>query len=282
MYIQSLENTSMDQITQCFNQAFANYFVPFNATPAYLKRRWQATGVDLSLSFGVFEGQQLGGFIINAIDQWRGHLSAFNAATGVIPEFRGQRLVKKMYEKAIPRLQNTGVKQICLEVICENEKAIKAYQSVGMKIGRRLRCFAGEISISGAIQAKVKVEKQMIAQWEVYQTFWDFEPSWEQFNPCVERAREAYTIYELHQDEQCLGYAIINPQNGSIRQFAIHPDHRRRGLGKLLFYHLSKVRPKLSLNNIDDRSEATCTFLEQLGFDNPINQYEMSGRINGS
>jgi len=184
-----------------------------------------------------------------------------------------------MYDTALPFLKKTGVRQICLEVICQNEKAIKAYQSVGMKIDRKLRCFSGEVNIKGAILPNIKIRKTMIAQWDLYQSFWEVEPAWEHLQATIERIRKDYTIYELYKKEECCGYAIINPQNGAVPQFAIHPKHRRQGLGKMLFHHLTKVRPELKLNNIDDQPQSTCDFLHHLGFNNPIDQYEMSAMI---
>ncbi len=54
------------------------------------------------------------------VDEHYGKLTAHNDGTGVIPTYRGNQLVDKMYEVAIPRFKAKGIEQCTLEVIQEN------------------------------------------------------------------------------------------------------------------------------------------------------------------
>src|SRR5687768_6451246 len=121
MEIKSLENTPLAEIAACFNLAFSDYFVKFAATEEYLKNRWRANSVDYSLSFGAFENGKLVAFIIHGIDKLNGKKTAYNAGTGVIPEFRGQKLVAQLYDFALSRLKAAGILQSTLEVITQNQ-----------------------------------------------------------------------------------------------------------------------------------------------------------------
>ena len=148
-----------------------------------------------------------------------------------------------------------------------------------MKLGRTLKCFSGEIQQKPSSYDHLVIKKNMVAQWPVYQQFWDVAPAWDHSNQSIERLRSDYTIYEIYSNQECCAYAIINPQNGAVPQFAVAPQHRSKGLGKILFHHLAKVSPKLKLNNVDAASPNTIDFLNQLGLKNTIDQYEMSAMI---
>ena len=63
---QALDNTSLQQIAACFNLAFSDYEQPMQLTPESMNYYLTASGVDLSLSFGAFCGEELVGFILNS------------------------------------------------------------------------------------------------------------------------------------------------------------------------------------------------------------------------
>src|SRR6478735_7672377 len=102
MEFRTLENTSLAEITAFFNAAFADYFVPINATVEAMQNRWRSSRVDFNLSVGAFEAGKLVAFIFTGVDDWQGRKTAYNAGTGVIPEFRGRKLVSELYDFAIP------------------------------------------------------------------------------------------------------------------------------------------------------------------------------------
>jgi len=279
MDIRTLEKIDLNSITQTFNKAFENYFVPFKLTPQLLSQRIQVSGIDLSKSYGVLDGDDLVGFMLIAIDNWGDKKTAYNGGTGVIPNFRGQRLVKQMYDYAIPEFKQLGVEQLILEVICENEKAIKAYESVGMKIHRRLCCYSGELNDVSKEATDIQIKISNKPDWNMYDIIQDYLPSWDHVKQSVNRSQENYKYVELYQNKKLVGFAIINPQNGAIPQFGIFEDYRRKGFGSLLFKSLAEIRTPLKLNNIDSDYKAAGAFLKNLGIKNKIDQFEMIGNV---
>ena len=124
MIVKKLEGIEFDRIADCFLKSFANYYVKVPTDKNYYKNRWEMAKVDYALSYGMFDGEKLIGFIINAIDNRNGKRIAFNTGTGVLPEYRGRGIVKSIYDFAIPDLKNSGITKCLLEVIIENIKAI--------------------------------------------------------------------------------------------------------------------------------------------------------------
>ena len=100
MIVNNLSKTSLDDIIECFLLAFENYFVKMPTDTNYYKERWKASKVDLNLSYGMFDKGRLVGFIIHAVDKRAGVLTAYNAGTGVIPEYRGKRITSTIYNYA--------------------------------------------------------------------------------------------------------------------------------------------------------------------------------------
>jgi len=279
MEIKTLENINLDTLTQTFNKAFENYFVPFKLTPQLLSQRIQNSGIDLSSSYGAFDDDKLVAFMLIAIDDLNGIKSAYNGGTGVIPDYRGQKLVKQMYDIAIPKYKSNGVHQLTLEVICENEKAIKAYESVGMKIDRRLACYAGNITLTETEPIDLEITVNEKPNWTDYRLINEYEPTWDHQQNSILRAQGSYKYVELHQVENLIGYAIFNPVNGAIAQFGVSKAHRRKGIGTQLFSALAKMKSPLKLNNVDTSYDPSKQFLTTLGLKNTIDQFEMKGMI---
>ena len=274
----SLDKTNIEILTKVFNEAFANYFVTFHATPEYLETRWHGGRVNYHLSFGAFDGTELVGFMMHGIDDKKGHKTAFNIATGVIPSHRGQRLVKQLYQYASPILKENGVTQCGLEVIQENEFAIKAYQSAGFAICRSLNCYSGKIALPFSdFPSGVVLKEVDKMDWENIEDFWCFYPAWEQVPQAIELKKSLYTFLVLLKNDQRIGYAVLDEKSGSIAQFGIHKDFRGQGFGKLLFQGIRNLRDAVRIVNVED--ERVITFLEKIGLKNTVNQYEMEFRF---
>lgn len=276
MEIITLESTSIKDLTACFNEAFSDYFIKFNATEFYLAERWKGAGIDFSLSAGVLDGNQLVGFIMIGIRDWQGHKTAFNAGTGVIPSHRGNKLTERMYDFLIPKFKENEVKAMSLEVIQENVKAIHVYEKVGLKIDRGLNCFKGAITIEGTEQGQdMSFQETDTPQWDFMQSCYSIEPAWESNNLALQACSDLYAFFEVKKENELIGFINIRKDNGDIKQFGVHPNYRNQGVGKFMFFQVAKKYPEVKLNNVDDSAPEVLSFLDRVGLHNVINQYEM-------
>ena len=158
MIVKKLGNIAFETIIDCFLKSFKNYYVELPTDINYYKQRWELAKVDFNLSYGMFDNEKLIGFIINAVDERNGIKIAFNTGTGVLPEYRGKRIVKSIYDDAIPDLKKNGITKCSLEVITDNMKAIKSYQSIGFEICKTFECYKGAINL--ATSEKVELNKE--------------------------------------------------------------------------------------------------------------------------
>ena len=280
MQIRNLINTNFQAIVNCFNEAFANYFVPINATTEYLTLRWKGARINPKLSFGVFDSDKIVAFMFIGVGKHYGKLTAHNDGTGVLPAYRGNRLVDKMYEVALPKFRAKGIEQCSLEVIQENARAIKVYEQIGFKKLRGVNCYGGEIiSKNTLIPTHLKIQKTSQPSWTLYEECFDFVPCWNNALAYVKNLQKTFEIIEVIDNQKFAGLAIVD-KSGALPIFGIHPNYRNKGYGRILFEYMAKTKPKLRTNNIEETAITTLQFLENMGMNNSINQYEMLMSLN--
>ncbi|PRX73958.1 ribosomal protein S18 acetylase RimI-like enzyme [Bacillus sp. V-88] len=278
MIIKSLENINLHEFTTCFNDAFSDYTIPFNVSTDYLAERFTGAGIQYKLSFGAFSQDKQVAFILHGIEEDNGKKTAFDICTGVIPEFRGKRLVAEIYNHAIPILREQNVEKSLLEVIHTNEKAIKAYSNLGFKIKRELSCFKGKIDLKPISLHKdvcIKTVSPNEFDWNMAPSFWDCSPTWEQSVQAILRNSHLYDVITIGKQGAIYGYAVINSKQSSVLQFGILKEKRNQGFGYSLFQWIGRKHAVISINNVDKQDKRSLHFLKDIGLVVHIEQYEM-------
>ncbi len=272
MEVKSLNQTPLQTIVTCLIESFADYFVSMPDDPQYWKTRWKGARVDYRASYGMFDDSSLVGFMVHGIDYSHDKFTAFNTGTGVIPSHRGQRIVQKMYEMAVPQLKNKGIQRCALEVIQNNEKAIKAYRRVGFEIFRELKCFKGSIKQSEQDDIILQQKKLQFFDWKKYEGHSFY--SWDHVPTALLLQKNNYSLYLVFKGEQEIGYFIINPNTGYLAQFDIS-DRQKEKHWPILFEGISQITTHLRIINIDKKEKCKVQLLLDLGLENYIDQYEM-------
>lgn len=269
MQIRSLRDTPFKDILECFFQAFHKYYVDISKDHEYYKERWRMANVNYGLSFGAFHGDKLVGFVLNAVDCREGLLTAYNACTGVLPEFRGKKLVKSIYDYAIPVLKTNEIERCTLEVITKNERAIKAYASVGFEITKHYKCFSGTLPnktsrdhqvCEGSFTTEVLI---MLLNQNWY--------SWE--NHALTITKGNYRYFEILFQGTTESYFIIAPSGGYVAQMEVLVENP--GAWNRLFSGLAQIAGQIKVNNVDERLTDKITYLQNAGLTNYLDQYEM-------
>lgn len=274
---------SRQQIHKTFQEAFSDYAVDMSSvTEERLHVRCVKNGVDWESSVGAFDGERMVGFTLISIDEWQGGLGAFDAATGIVAEHRGQGLAKAMFEHALPGLEERGVRTFVLEVLKNNEPAIRAYRKAGFEISRELNGFRQKITdIAGwgddphplPIHS---VDREVAAGLADHS---DWTPSWENSFNGIARIPDDLIALGAFDGDQCIGAAVYSPMLDWVLTLVVAQSHRRRGVGTALIRRLAEALPEsvdaLRLINVDGSDEGMLRFLTGLGFEPLVDQYEM-------
>ena len=71
---------------------------------------------------------------------------------------------------------------------------------------------------------------------------------------------------------KCFSYFVINAENGYLAQFDLINED---ATWSDLFVGIQNVNQTIRMNNVDDRLVEKVDFLNKIGLENTINQYEM-------
>jgi ribosomal protein S18 acetylase RimI-like enzyme len=222
------------------------------------------------------------GFTLVGIDEWQGGLAAFDAATGIVADHRGRGLAKAMFEHALPGLEERGVGTFVLEVLKNNEPAIRAYRKAGFVISRELNGFRQEVSdilarSDGTETMPIRSIDREVAS--ALAEHADWTPSWENSFNGIARIPDNLIALGAFDGRRCIGGAVYSPILDWVLTLVVAPSHRRRGVGTALVRRLAEALPEnvdaLRLINVDGSDGGMLRFLADLGFDSLVDQYEM-------
>jgi ribosomal protein S18 acetylase RimI-like enzyme len=277
--IRSLAGESEKWLYEAFISAFADYSVPMTMTEAEFAENNRRRGLDLDISLGAYEGDQLIGFIMNGRGFWGGKAAAYDLGTGVLPGSRGSGLSGALAAELIANLPERGIELYLLEVIRENAPAFKTYDRVGFRITRSLECPAGGYADSGTPEpagleivdlpagaAFPRAEAAALRDWE---------PSWQNSDDSIARMPGPLVVLGARIDGSLAGVLVASPR-GTIWQLAVARGMRRRGSGSALLRELARrVGPALRYVNVQADDTECLRFLAARGLGAGVGQYEM-------
>jgi ribosomal protein S18 acetylase RimI-like enzyme len=273
--LNDLQETSLEIIADTFTRAFENYFIPLTISPAQLADKIKAENINLGLSIGCFDEDKLIGFILVGLDMKDGHRYAYNAGTGVLHNYRGQKMAANMYRQLIIKFHGLNIHHHVLEVIKENTVAVKLYQQCGFQIRHTYYCYQGKFKNDGSVHqyAMTEIDFKDIA---ALADQLDFKPTWQNSLSTIERAG-FYSVIGCFVNQQLAGYIVYDKSSGKVRQFAVKRDYRKMGIGSALFHHVQKVigDKKIVITYIEINDQATNAFLHNGGLEIFLNAHEM-------
>jgi ribosomal protein S18 acetylase RimI-like enzyme len=282
--IKFLDIDQLTQLYRTFIDSFSNYGIPFYP-PSFVQFEsdLERDGVDISRSIGTFDEGRLIGFSLNGFGNFSGEPTAYDASTGILPEYRQRHAASSMFEWLFPRLREQECRQMVLGVISSNQPAIRLYEKLGFTQTRELLCYQRLLTVEPATRKCPQIEiRPMAAPDPGFADFWDAEPSWQNSLDVIGRTPERNRIFGAFEAGDLCGYVIVSPQSGTIVQLGVAPERRRRGVGGELLWQAQKVvraGTNLRTLNVDASVGSLNGFLKSKGFTTTITQLEMCKRL---
>ncbi|NIN70823.1 MAG: GNAT family N-acetyltransferase [Gemmatimonadetes bacterium] len=278
-----LDRGSFPAVYRTFVRAFADYALDMTyMTEERMLNRAIKNGVDFESSVGAHSAEGMVGFTLIGVDRWKGAPSAFDIGTGVIQRFRGMGVAQAMFDFAVPRLVEKGVERFVLEVLQENEPAIRAYEKSGFEIVREFDCFRlqlGDVAVSTSAQGSVAIRTVDRDRLSSFADALDWPPSWENSFESIRRIPDRVVLYEAVSDRRPAGLLVYYPGLSWIMTLLVKRSERRRGIGRRLVGHLIESigdrESDVRVVNVQRDDQGTQSLLAGLGFRRYVSQYEM-------
>ena len=269
-----LSSSDSASLFECFLEAFSDYQVDMRMSREQFEKRLERDGVRLEMSAGAFNESKMVGFYMNALGEWQGKQTAYDAGTGVVPAYRRQGVAEQLFAFMVPRLKEAAVEQYLLEVLTGNERAVELYRKLRFVDTRRLAVFRRSEPVKVLGDSSIRrVEKP---DWELFKSFWDGYPSWQNSIAAVERVGSERVVLCAYEDRTCVGDGVAFKPWASLMQLAVAREHRRRGIGtKILAALQREVTESLKVNNVDAEMKGMLKFFEANGFKIVLDQFEM-------
>jgi len=277
-----IEPVQSSQFYRAFMDAFADYAMDASGTQEErLLLRMQKNGVDYDVSPGLYDIEKLVGFTVVGIDRWNGELSAYDCATGLAPDFRKQGWARKLFDFALPELLDRGVERFVLEVLQQNEPAIKAYTKSGFEVVRELKSFSAKTQALVALSTSADIEirpadRDAVRSLEATATF---TPCFENRFTALDAIPRDVTIDGAYIDGQLVGVVAYSPALNWLLTLLVSPEHRRSGIGTALIQrttsHMPEGAQRLAALDIDGSDAGMLSFVKAVGFEPLVDQYEM-------
>ena len=278
-----LTNEDLPELTKIFNLAFSDYSLDVNFSDKQLEIFFQERQVDLKRSLGVTANGEMIGFTFNGFGLWNNLETVYDACTGVVPDFRRQGIAENMFEFMIPQFQKQEIKQYLLEVITENEKALKLYDKLGFERTRKVSFLKAEKIFKGNLQLpkNLKISQVKEPDWNRLRLFGDGKPTWQTTIAAIEATKFEKVFLGAFWDDKCIGHVAFSKSRPVIAQFAVDKKHRQKGVGLALLTEMQRIigEKKVNIVNLDIEMEETLTFFQNRGFREVVSQFEMIKKL---
>ncbi|MGB4984193.1 MAG: GNAT family N-acetyltransferase [Erysipelotrichaceae bacterium] len=268
---QSLKNVDYDDIVECFNLAFSDYYVPMQLTKEQLQMHFLLSGVDINLSYGAFIDNQMIGFIFNSSNIFNGEKVVFDVGTGVVPLHRGNKVFTNLFKYMQKELAKNHIHKYYLEVLQQNDKAISSYKKQGFNVTRHF------VVLNASYDDKAKTNNNI-----VYVEFNQFDfndithcinikPSYEHSINVLKANPNFYDISYIKKDNMITAYCVYSKVNGSIVQFGYSNIIDMADIVEALLKRFKNI----TIKNIDIIYTDLLTMLNDIGFKEVCKQFEM-------
>ncbi|WP_346909698.1 GNAT family N-acetyltransferase [uncultured Roseibium sp.] len=164
----------------------------------------------------------------------RRETAGYLISSGTLPAWRGKGLAQALAGRSEALLKQAGVTSLQLEVISTNAPAIRVYEKLGFQVIRDLQCYAWPGYPDALGQAYEVVQKDWQTLQPAVSRFRDWRPSWQNADEAVSNLGDRLVVLTFETEGNTAGYAIVEPETGTLFQIAVHPEYRQKGIGSTL------------------------------------------------
>ncbi|KGR79432.1 GNAT family N-acetyltransferase [Ureibacillus manganicus] len=282
MMIKKLSQCTLDEILTAWNDGFEGYFVQIKMNAEVFLNRLVGEGLSPNHSIVAFDDNKPVGIVLNGFRNVEGKKIAWNGGTGVAPDYRGKGVSRSLMEETLAIYKQENVDTSTLEVIKENERAIKLYEKYGYEISDHLLFITGEYESKISESLGVKDELLRPEQLPSF-SFYKEDVPW-QCNWLSAKQGEAKIFYNGKNEP--IGYAIYRKVWNEDKKLDRIILHQMELLEKGNIEDIPKfigtiTKEKVNITTINfSASNPVSNYLIEQGLKVTTEQYQMKKKMN--
>jgi ribosomal protein S18 acetylase RimI-like enzyme len=271
-------DVSMDYIYEAFMQGFSDYVIRMDIQKdMFVQRFFGPEGNSLESSFIAMEGDLPVGLVLGGIKTYEGIKTMRCGTLCINPGHRGTGISQRLMELHRNEAVSEGCKQLFLEVIVGNDRAIAFYKKLGYEKIYDLAYFTLKDvkALGSSVDYDIEIKEISIKELrKITESLCEVHINWQSDIDYIEKSNTNINLGAF-KGGKLIGAVSIS--KGSKFSF-LWVDKKHRGLG-IASNLLSEAAENLNLTKV-----MTCTpnnaslegFLKHVGFErDKISQYEM-------
>ena len=271
-------NIEFRKVYDAFQIGFSDYIIKLEISEEdFMKRFFGPEGNQLENSFIALDEGNPVGLILGGIKDYEGIKTIRCGTLCVHPDYRGKEISKNLYQLHRSIAVDNKCKQMFLEVIVGNDRAIKFYSNLGYEKVYDIKYY----SIRNIDKQGRELDESIDIEEVTFDTILnlsgairDIHINWQNDFDYMEKL-EGLIHYGVYKDAQLIGAMSIS-KNGKLYFIWVNPQYRLQGIGRNL---ILKADKDLNLDNLSISFPNNANiegFIKHMKFQkDKISQYEM-------
>jgi ribosomal protein S18 acetylase RimI-like enzyme len=265
------------QIHQAFSDGFSDYIIKMEIPyEDFVKRFFGPEGNSRKFSFIAFDGDKPVGVILGGIKTYESIKTMRCGTLAISSGYRGKRISQQLFELHKEAAIEQGCKQLFLEVIVGNDRAINFYKRLGYEKVYDIVFYSTANLSNQLLKEKINVDVRKVDfhGFKAAAEKWDYHINWQND---LEFVAEIPTInyFAAYENGRVTGSLAISP-GGNIHFLMVDKPHRGQGVATSLLHtavnelQLTKLATGFPNNHLLEG------FFKKHGFEKgSLAQYEM-------
>lgn len=274
----SCSHVSMSKIFEAFSLGFSDYFIPLTMDQdAFATRFFGPEGNSLNLSFIALSENRPVGLILGGIRLFDNLKTMRCGTMCVAPAYRGQGISNKLFELHMNLALDNLCKQLFLEVLKNNDRAVKFYEKYDYRPVYTLKYYSIMTStlLSFADTLTYTIKEISYGTLDSFRrALPDCHINWQSDTPSY--ACSTNDVFLCAYDENKKAAVIAMSPQGKVNLIWVNPEYRNQGLGRSMLQKAAQMQNVEKVSICLPSNASIEGFLRKLGFEKQsIEQYEM-------
>jgi GNAT superfamily N-acetyltransferase len=269
---------SQDMVYHAFKIGFSDYMIKMELSmEEFIKRFFGPEGNALYNSFIAVEGEKPVGLILGGIKVYEGVKTIRCGTLCIHPEYRGIGVAQALFELYKQEGIDKGCKQLFLEVIVGNDRAIRFYEKVGFEKIYDLKYFSLSSFDRLEKHSSKEIEVKQISAEEFEENMSEAENihiNWQNDLDFI-RKSEGQIFFGAVERDKVIASTCIS-KGGKLSVLWVNRKNRMQGIAAAILKQASKELGLVRISSAIPNNALLEGFYRHIGFDrDKVSQYEM-------